>query len=125
MSILDRLNQPKKRKAGLTYNENEHRFVITFDPDISKAEFLDVWTRFDQARKKVTGKSRFKKVKPPNDIDLLLGVHFLRLLNIPYSRIHQAYKNKEVPHYNGNYHYLTEFELKTYYYRNVGKIKDA
>jgi hypothetical protein len=124
MGILEYLNRPKKQKAGLTYNEKEHRFVITFDPDISKAEFMEVWSRFAEARKKTIGKSHVKKINQPKDIDLLLGIHFLRLFGITYKNIHQAYINKEVPHYNGNYHFLTEFDLQKYYKRNIGKIKD-
>jgi hypothetical protein len=68
MGILEYLNRPKKQKAGLTYNEKEHRFVITFDPDISKAEFMEVWSRFAEARKKTTGKSHVKKINQPKEI---------------------------------------------------------
>jgi hypothetical protein len=74
--------------------------------------------------KKTIGKSHVKKINQPKDIDLLLGIHFLRLFGITYKNIHQAYINKEVPHYNGNYHFLTEFDLQKYYKRNIGKIKD-
>jgi len=124
MSILDLLNEPAKRKAGLTYNKKENRFVITFDPDITKAEFLEAWTRFDDARKKITGKKHFKKQRAPTDASLLLGVHFFRLRGIPFKLIHEAYLNKEVPFYNGKYRFLTEFDLQKYYNRNKVKIKD-
>jgi hypothetical protein len=118
------LNQPKKRKTGLTYNEKDNRFVITFDSDISKAEFLEAWTRFEDARRKLTGKSHFTKRRPPKDIQLLLGVRFFKSFGATYKSIHEAYSNKQVPYYNGEYKFLTEFDLQKYYNRNIRKLKD-
>lgn len=117
--------KPNKRKAGLTYNDKENRFVITFDSDISKAEFLEEWTRFEKARKKLTGKTHFTKRRDVNNPQLLLGVRFFRSFGIPFRVIHEEYDNKNVPYYNGEYKFLTEFELKKYYDRNKEKLKDT
>lgn len=125
MSILDELDKPKKRKVGLTYNEKEHRFVITFDPDITKDEFMVEWKRFDTARKKMAGKSRFTKSRPPKDIQLVLGVKFFRSFGIPFKVIHNEYSKGRVKSYSGSYEYDTEFELQKYYNRNKHKIKDT
>jgi hypothetical protein len=105
MSILDELDKPKKRKAGLTFNVEGERFAITFDPDISTAEFLEVWTRYDKARKKAIGYSRFRKSSPPKDIDLVLCVNILRQFGASFKQIHEAFVNKKVPYYEGDYRF--------------------
>lgn len=123
-SIFDRLHEPKRKKAGLTFNKNEGRFVITFDWDISKSELLEEWNRFTKVRHEITGKSRFNRKNEPSDVDLLLGIQFLRLCGAKWGAIHDAYMNKEVPHYKGKYGFDTEFDLQKYYNRNIDKVKD-
>lgn len=126
MSILDDLDdyQPpgQKRKVGLTFNEDEGRFVLTFAPDISKTELLEAWDRFENARTVLSGKSYRKKTKVPRHIALLLGVRFLRSNGITFNVIHQAYSNKEVPYFTEEYPFDTEFDLKKYYDRNISKV---
>ena len=126
MSILDDLDdyQPpgQKRKVGMTFNAEQGRFVLTFDPDVSKTELLEAWGRFENARTLLSGKSYHKRTKPPRHIALLLGVRFFRSNGITFNLIHQAYSNKEVPYFNEEYPFDTEFDLKKYYDRNISKV---
>ncbi len=121
----DNLEPIKLRpKAGLTYNTQENRFVISFDSDASRTEILQQLKRFEDARKKISGQSHFKKQRLPNDVQLLLGVRFFRSFGLSFPVIHEIYSKDQVPYYNEEYRFLTEFDLAKYYNRNIEKIKD-
>ena len=115
-------NIPNK-KIGMHYDVEKQKFIISFDFDATKEEFLQAWDTFSEARTKVTGRKHYKRLKPPKDLVLLYGVDFLMKTNLTFKDIHEAYDNNQIPYFNGEYPFLTEFDLQKYYNRNKKHLK--
>ncbi len=107
----------------MDYDVEKQKFIISFGIDATKEEFLQAWDTFSDARAKVTGKKHYKRVKPPKDLVLLYGVYFLRKRKLTFKNIHEAYANDEIPYFDGEYPFLTEFDLQKYYNRNKKYLK--
>ena len=107
------------RKANLTFNSDTGKFLVEFDYDISREEFLELWKEFSYTRKNIGFRGKVSKRKPPESPELIYAI-FKARKDKTFKEIFELYEKGKLEGFAGSAkQYKDEESLERYY----GKFK--
>lgn len=112
-------------KSGFYRNENDYLISLSkvddnhasavIDLDITKQEFLKLWTKIAEL-KRIRGGGKISKNKPPIYDKLLYAIFKSLRRGLTFGEIYTSYRQGKLPYYkNGAISILSEQKLKEYY----------
>lgn len=115
-SLLKLLNPYGMFSAGyLKHDPERHEFVASFNEDIKKEQFNELWTLIQKNNKKI-GIPKTKN-KPPQQDVLLYAIFKARMAGITFREIFEYYSKDTLLYYSGKSisQFHSEDELEKYY----------
>lgn len=114
------LKEPLRRRGNLNFNHKTGEFFISFSPDISQKEFMEIWAEFDSIRKS-RGFKRISKRRLPEQPELLYAIFKARQNQKgedkkTFGEIFTEYQEGKLAGYSGNNKQFTDEDVLEDYY---------
>jgi len=111
------LNPYQIFSAGrLTYESENQELTATFDVNINRSDFENLWRLIQDNKKKHSIRS--SKLKPPQNYELLYSIFKERIAGSTFKEIFETYQNGLLAPYDSQRtkQYKSEHELEKYYH---------
>ena len=103
-----------KRNGEMTFDPKQKKYILKFDFEITKSEFMEYWEMFARIRKTFVGELKVKR-KPPENPELIYAIFKARKKHT-FRRIFEMLSNGKLPSYSGSPNqFKSEDALERYY----------
>ncbi|MFZ2512826.1 MAG: hypothetical protein WAW63_00015 [Candidatus Saccharimonadales bacterium] len=110
------LEQPLDNRCNLDFDFCEHKFAISFSPDVTEQELLQEWRKFCHIRDALLPQATGRRRRTHNLPDLTFAIFKQQRLGKTFREIFAMYQEGVLPGYSGaNSQFSSEDDLERYY----------